>query len=325
MRRRDFLTLIAGAAALRPFEAGAQKASKAYRVGILETISAARNSANLDALREGFRLAGFVEGQNLSIEYRSADGHEERYDELASELVRLNVDVIVTRGTPAVQAAQRATNKTPIIMAGIGAPLIVVDSLRRPGGNVTGMSTFSEELIGKRVELLKELVPNLSRLALIHNIGNPMSPPEWERTKAAANSLSLGAVLFDVRNEEDLRRAFELAVQERVGGIVVGGDGLTQTHMQMIVDLAADKALPATHPSRDFVEAGGLMSYAVSYPDLYLRAAGMVDKVLKGTAPADIPVEQPTKLEFVINLKTARSLGIVVPPSIFLRVDKMIE
>jgi len=324
MRRRDFLTLIVGSAALPPLHARAQK-NKVYRIGILETISADQNSANFDALREGLRIAGYLEGQNLIIEYRSADGHEERFDDLASELVRLNVDLIITRGTPAVQAAQRATKKIPVVMAAIGAPLIVVNSLRQPGGNVTGMSTVSQELIGKRIELLKELVPNLSRLALIHNIGNPMSPPEWDETKAVANALSLSVVLFDVRNEEDLIRAFESAVQQRVGGLVIGADGLTQAHKKMIVDLAARNSLPATHPSRDFVEAGGLMSYSVSYPNLYFRAAGMVDKILRGTPPADIPVEQPTKLDFAVNLKTAQSLRIAIPQSIFLRVDKFVE
>jgi putative ABC transport system substrate-binding protein len=231
----------------------------------------------------------------------------------------------VTRGTPAVQAAQKASGKIPVVMAGMGAPLLVVDSLARPGGNVTGMTTFSEELIGKRIELLKELIPNLARVGLLHNMGNPMSPPEWEETKVAARSLGFDVVLLDVRDEQALRRAFEVAVRPHVDALVVGIDGLTQAHQRTIVELAARNGLPAIHPSRDFVEIGGLISYAVNYPDLYFRAARLVDKILKGVKPAELPVEQPARLELVINLKTAKALGLEIPPSILARADAVIE
>lgn len=325
MRRREFMVFISGLAAVLPVGARAQQVGKVYRIGILETIPAAQNATNLDALRAGLRDRGYVEGQNLVIEYRSADGRAERFPDLASELVRLKVDLIVTRGTPAVQAAQKATGTIPVVMAAMGAPLLVVASLAHPGGNVTGMTTFSAELIGKRIELLKELVPNLSRLALLQNIGNPMSPPEWEETKAAARSLPLQVMLLDVRNEEDLRRAFQVALQQHVDALLIGLDALTQAHQRTIVDFAARNRLPAIHPSRDFVEIGGLMAYAVNYPNLYFRAARLVDKILRGARPSELPVEQPTKFELVINLRTANALGITIPKSILLRADELIE
>jgi putative ABC transport system substrate-binding protein len=325
MRRRDFIAAASGAMIVGPLGARAQQGGKAYRIGILETTPAAQNAANLNALRKGLQNLGYVEGRNLVIEYRSADGRAERFPDLASELVRLKVDLIVTRGTPAAQAAKDAAGTIPVVMAAMGAPLLVVASLAHPGGNVTGMTTFSAELIGKQIELLRELVPSLSRLMLLHNIGNPMSPPEWEETKAAVRSLALQAELLDVRNEEDLRRAFQVAVQHHVDALLIGADAVTQAHQRTIVDLAARNRLPAIHPSRDFVEIGGLMSYAVNYPDLYFRAASLVDKIFRGARPAELPVEQPTKFELVINVKTAKALGIAIPPSLLVRADEVIE
>jgi len=323
MRRREFISLIISAMAW-PFAARGQ-AGKVYRIGVLEPTPAVQNATNFNALRDGLRKLGYVEGQNLVIEYRSADGRAERFPDLASELVRLKVDVVVTRGTPAVQAAQQASGTIPIVMAAMGAPFLVAASLPRPGGNVTGLTTFSQELIGKRIELLKELVPNLSRLALMHNIGNPMGPPEWEEAKSAARSTALEVLLLDVRHKDDLHHAFERAVQERVDALIVGADGLTQVEQRTIVDLAARNRLPTIHPSRDFVEIGGLLAYAVSYPALYLRAASLVDKILKGVKPADIPLEQPTRFELVINLKTAKTLGLTVPSPLLARADEVIE
>jgi putative ABC transport system substrate-binding protein len=187
------------------------------------------------------------------------------------------------------------------------------------------MTTFSAELIGKRIELLKELVPTLSRLGLLHNIGNPMGSPEWEEAKTAAGSLALQIELLDVRNEEDLRGSFEVAVQHHIDALLIGADGLTQAYQQTIIDLAARNRLPASYPSRDFVENGGLMAYAVNYPDLYFRAASFVDKILRGMRPAELPVEQPTKFEFAINLKTAKALGLTVLPTLLARADEVIE
>lgn len=324
MKRREFIVALGGVA-VWPLVSRAQQVGKVYRIGILETIPAAQNATNLDALRKGLRNLGYVEGQNLVIEYRSAEGHAERFPGMTSELIRLKVDLIVTRGTPAVLAAKNAAGAIPVVMAAMGAPFLVVDSLSHPGGNVTGMTTFSAELIGKRIELLKELVPGLTRLALLHNIGNPMGSPEWEETKTAARSLALQAELLDVRNEEDLHRSFQLAVQHHVDALLIGADGLTQAYQQAIIDLAASNRLPASYPSRDFVENGGLMAYAVNYSDLYFRAASFVDKILRGVRPAELPVEQPTKFELAINLKTARALGLTVPPTLLARADDVIE
>jgi putative ABC transport system substrate-binding protein len=325
MDRRTFIGGIAGGLLFAPLAARAQQAAKVYRIGILETIPAARNAANLDALRKGLRDLGYVEGRNLVIEYRSADGHPERFPDLASELVRLKVDLIVTRGTPAASAAKNATETIPVIMATMGDPRAIVASFARPGGNITGVTTFSTELTAKRIELLKELVPNLSRIALLHNMGNPAVPPEWEETKTAARSLGLQAELLDVRSQGDLGRAFELAVRQHVDALVIGADGLTQLHKQTIVDLVARNRLPAAYPAREFVEAGGLMAYAVNYPDLYYRFASFADKIFKGAKPAELPVEQPTKFELVINLKTAKALGLTIPQSVLLRADEVIR
>src|SRR5438477_12825978 len=211
MKRREFISLIGGATAW-PLAARAQQAGKIYRIGILEPIPAARNAANLDALRKGLRELGYVEGRNLSIEYRSADGRAERFPELASDLVRLKVDLIVTRGTPAARAAKNATETIPVVMATMGDPRAIVASFARPGGNVTGVTTFSTELTAKRIELLKELVPNLSRVALFHNMGNPDAPPELDETKTAARCLCVLSDRIDVRNLGDLRLSFEFRV-----------------------------------------------------------------------------------------------------------------
>ena len=325
MDRRTFIGSVAGGFLAAPLAAHAQQTGKVYRIGILEAIPAAQNAANLDALRKGLRDLGYVEGRNLIIEYRSADGRAERFPDLATELVRLKVDLIVTRGTPAARAAKDATATIPVVMATMGDPGAMVASFARPGGNITGVTTFSTELTAKRIELLKELVPNFSRVALLHNMGNPAAPPEWEETKTAARALGLQAELLDVRSQGDLDRAFELAVRRHVDALLIGADGLTQLHQQMIVDLVARNRLPAAYPAREFVEAGGLISYAVNYPDLYFRFASFVDKILKGAKPGELPVEQPTKFELVINLKTAKSLGVTVPQSLLLRADEVIQ
>jgi putative tryptophan/tyrosine transport system substrate-binding protein len=227
------------------------------------------------------------------VEYRSADGLADRFPGLVSELVNLKVDLIVARGTPATMATKNAT-ELPVVMATMMAPGGIVASFARPGGNITGVTTFSTELSAKRVEILKELVPSLSRVALLHNMGNPAVPPEWEETKTAARSLGLQPELLDVRNESDVPAAFGLALQKRVEAFVIGADGLTQTHQQAIIDFAARNSLPAIYPAREFVEAEGLIAYAVNYPDLYFRFASFIDKIFKGEKPGELPVEQPT-------------------------------
>jgi len=308
-----------------PCAVAAQPTGKVYRIGILEALPETRNAANLDALRQGLRELGYVEGRNLIIEYRSADGRAERFPDLAAELVRLKVDLIVARGTPATRAAQNATGTIPVVMATMGDPHPIVASFAHPGGNITGVTTFSTELTGKRIELLKELVPSLSRVALLHNMANPAVPPEWEETKRAARSLGLQAELLDVRSQDDLGRAFELAVRQHVDALLIGADGLTQLYQQTIVDLVARKRLPAAYPAREFVEAGGLMAYAVSYPDLYFRFASFIDKIFRGTRAGDLPIEQPARFELAINLKTAKTLRLTIPQSVLLRADEVIQ
>ena len=325
MDRRTFICGVTGGLLAAPFAAHAQQVGKTYRIGILEPIPAAQNAANLDALRKGLRDLGYVEGRNLVIEYRSADGRAERFPDLASELVRLKIDLMVTRGTPAARAAKNATETIPLVMATMGDPRPIVASFAHPSGNITGVTTFSTELVGKQIELLKELVPNLSRVGLLHNMGNPAAPSEWEETKAAARSLGLQAELLDVRNQNDLGHAFALAARKHVDALLIGADGLTQMHRQTIVDLVTRNKLPGTYPSREFVEAGGLMAYAVSYPDLYFRFASFIDKIFKGTPPANLPIEQPLRFELVINKKAAKALGVNIPQSILVRADKVID
>jgi putative ABC transport system substrate-binding protein len=292
---------------------------------MLEALPATRNSANLNALRNGLRNLGYVEGQNLVIEYRSADGRAERFPDLASELVGLNLDLILARGTPATTAVQNATGTIPVVMVTMGGPGAIVASFAHPSSNITGVITFSTELTAKRVEILKELVPRLSRVGLLHNMGNPAVPPEWEETRAAACSLGLQADILDVRNEGDLRRVFELAVQKHIDGLVVGADGLTQMYQQMIVEWVARNRMPAIFPTREFVEAGGLIAYAVNYPDLYFHLASFVDKIFKGTKPAELPVQQPTRFELVVNATAAKALALEIPPTLLVRADAVIE
>ena len=326
MRRREFISLLGGAAAVAwSLAASAQQATRSYRIGMLETISPALNAAHLDAFREGLRQLGYVEGKNYVIEYRSADGRADRFPSLAAELVRLGVDVIVARGTPAAVAAKNATETIPVIMASVGDPLLIVDGLARPGHNVTGLSAFVNEMTSKRLELIKELVPAVSRIALFANMSNPVAPPQWEETKAAARSLGIQAELLDVRSQDDVSRGFELAVARHVNALLVAFDGLFQANAGMITELAARNRLPAIYVGREFIEAGGLMTYGVSFPHLYFRAATYADKIFKGAKPADLPVEQPTKFELIINLKAAKAIGLTIPESFLARADEVIE
>ena len=251
---------------------------------MLETVSPALNAPELDAFRKGLRELGYVEGQKYTIEYRSADGQAERFPDLAAELVRLGVDLIVTRGTPATIAARNATGTITVVMASIGEPLLVVDTLARPGKNVTGLSAFINVMTSKRLELAKELVPAISRIALFHNMNNPVAPPQWEETKTAARSLGIQTELLDVRSQEDIGRGFETALRQRVDALLVV-DGLIQANRQMIADLAVQNRLATVYAGREYVEAGGLLSYGVSYPDLYRRAATYVDRFSRVPSP----------------------------------------
>ncbi len=325
--RRKLVIALGAGTLVAPFSAFAQQPGKIWRIGVLETISMALNAANFDAFRNGMRELGYVEGKNLVIEYRSADGSGARFPNLMTELLQLKVDLIVTRGTPALLAASNATGKIPIVMAAIGEPpgLGIVASLANPGGNVTGLSAFVTELTGKRLEILRELIGKALRVAFLADMSNPISPGQWKETQMAANSLGIQHQLLEVRKPEELGRAFDNAIKQHANGLVVGIDSLTQANRQTIAGLAAKHRLLAIYASREFVDAGGFISYGVNYRDLYYRAAGLVDKIFKGTKPGEIPVEQPTKFEMVINMKTAKALGIKIPNSILVRADKVIE
>ena len=305
----------------------AQSAGKIYRIGILETVAASLNAANLQAFHQGLALLGYVEGQNLAIDYRSADTRAERFPELAAELVRLRVDLIVTRGTPATIAAKKATGTIPIVMATSGDPVGtgLVPSLANHGGNVTGLSSLTPEMAGKRLELLRAALPTLSRVAILWNPSNPAATNAWREAQAAAGSLGIMQSSLEVRKSEDIGPAFEAARKQRADVMVVVQDALVQNHRRQIIELAKRHRLPDIYASREFVEAGGLMSYGPSYPDLYRRAAIYVDKILKGARPRDLPVEQPTKFELAINLKTAKALGLTIPQSILFRADEVIQ
>jgi putative ABC transport system substrate-binding protein len=325
--RRAFIGALVVFLLAAPLTADAQPAGKVHRIGMLETTSMALNAANLEAFRQGLRELGYVEGRNYIIEFRSADGRRERFEDLATELVRLKVDVIVTRGTPAVMAAKNATGAIPVVMAASGDPVMsgVVASLARPGGNVTGLSAIVVEVSGKRLELLKEAVPGVSRIAALFNMSNPNDALQWKEIEIAAPSLRVQLQLLDVRRPGDFAAAFDAAIKQRAGALFVGIDALTWANHRAIVDLAAKNRLPAIYAGREFVDAGGLIAYGVSYPHLYHRAASFVDKILKGAKPADLPVEQPTKFELVINLKTAKALGLTIPPSLLARADAVIQ
>jgi putative ABC transport system substrate-binding protein len=259
MTRREFITLLGGAAAAWPLAAPAQRAEKVWRIGVLETISPELNAANFDALRQGLRNLGYIEGQNLVIEYRSADGHTKRFPELVGELVRTHVDVIVTRGTPAVVAAKTATATIPIVMAASGEPLAsgVIAGLARPGGNVTGLSAFTNELIPKRIELLSETVSGLARIAFLQNMANPVALSQWEELKTAAQSLGVEPFLLDVRTSEDVTRAYDAVRIQRISALAVGNDTVTHANRWQVVELALQQRLPVIYATREFVDAGG--------------------------------------------------------------------
>ena len=326
-RRREFIALVTGAAAAWPRPIRAQQAGKVWRVGILDSVPVALNAKNVAAFRDGMRALGYVEGQNLVIEYRSPDGHLARLPQLVAELVNLKCDILVTRGTPATLAAKNATPALPVVMTAVGEPIEtgLARSLARPGGNVTGHSAFVTQLAQKRIELLKELVPRISRVAYMGNMSNASVPPQWDETKLAAQALGLSALMFDVRKPEDIAPSFEAAVAKGVGGMAVGNDAVLIASRERITELAARHRLPIIYASREYVDAGGLIAYAAHYPDLYRRTAVYVDKIFKGAKPADLPIEQPTKLEIVVNVKVAKSLGLTVPPELLARADEVIE
>ena len=312
------------ALALAPLVAEAQPAEKLARIGYLSLGSAADTPK---ALLQGLRELGYVEGQNLVIEYRYAEGKAERLPDLAAELVSLKVDIIVAGGTPPPLAAKRATTTIPIVMTSAGDPVGsgLVASLAKPGGNVTGLSTFTRDLAAKRLQLLKEVVPVISRVAVLWNAANPYAVLNMRETEAAARTLGLQVQSLEVRGPDDFEKALPAAISGRAGALFVVDNPLVFVARLRVADFAIRTRLPMTAFYKPFAEAGGLMTFGASLADLYRCAATYVDKILKGVKPADLPVEQPTKFELVINLKTARALGLTLPQSILLRADQVID
>jgi putative tryptophan/tyrosine transport system substrate-binding protein len=326
MRRREFITLLGSAMAARPLMAHAQQTPKPPTIAYLGQSTSGAETHRVAAFAHRLRELGWVDGRNVTIEIRWTEGRSERAAEIAADFVRLKVDVIVTSGTPQTAIAKEATSVIPIVFATAGDPVGtgLVESLGRPGGNVTGFSVLATDLPGKRIELLSQAVPGLRRLAILGNVGNPVVAQEMREFRAAAQKLGLEAASLEIRRAEDITLAFE-AYKGSAEAMYVCQDLLTLTNRIRINTLALGARLPSMFASREHVEAGSLMSYGPNFLDLYRRAAEYVDKILRGTKPANLPVEQPTKFELVINLTTAKALGLTVPPTLLARADEVIE
>ncbi len=326
MERRTFIATSAMALLAAPLAAEAQQAGKVYRIGFL-FFGSLGPSRELDTFRQGLRELGYIEGQNIVIEYRFASGRAERLPELAAELARLKPDVLVTPGTPASLGAKQATTTIPIVFAGVadavGAGLIA--NLARPGGNITGLTSISAELGGKRLELLKEVAPKASRVAVLYNPADPSNVLVLKELQKSAPALGLTLQPLEVRGPGGFEGAFVAMTRQRAHALFGAAGILTTEHRKALVDLAAKRRIPAIWGERQFVDAGGLMSYAVDFYDQVRGAASYVDKILKGAKPGDLPVEQPTKYELVINLNTARTLGLTIPQSVLVRADQVIR
>ena len=329
MDRRTFLAGTGAVLLAAPLAAEAQQAGKVYRIGFLSPASPSdpRVQRFLAAFRNGLGELGYVEGQTIAIESRWAAGKYERLPGLAAELVRLKMDVIVTAAVPAIRAAKEATSTIPIIMAVVVDPVAtgLVASLARPGGNITGLSIMTPELVGKQLEMLKEVVPKASRVAVLWNPANPGNAPQLRAAEVAARTLGVRLQPLEARGPREIDSAFAAMTKEGASAVVVLVDVVFIDQRTRIADLAATRRLPSVYGLPESVEAGGLMAYGPSYLYNYRRAAVYVDKILKGANPADLPVEQPTKFELVINLKTARTLALTIPQSLLLRADEVIE
>jgi putative tryptophan/tyrosine transport system substrate-binding protein len=328
MRRREFITLFGGTAATWPLVARAQQpAGRVYRIGYLWILSREQTLYLIKAFEEGLRSLGYRVGENVAIEYRFANGEMERLPALAADLVRLGVDIIVTGTNPNTVAAMKATTTIPIVMNISVDPVSagLVASLARPGGNVTGLAADTGgEIIGKRLELLKETLPNLSRLGILFN-PDAINRSRLTSTREAAQALGLTPIPVEARGQDALEPAFAIMVRERAQAFVVLGESVLFNYRGQIAEMALRNRLPAASTQRELAEAGFLLTYGADIPDLCRRSAAFVDKIFKGAKPADLPVEQPTKFELVINLKTAKALGIIVPPTLLTRADEVIE
>jgi putative ABC transport system substrate-binding protein len=325
LRRREFIGLLGGAATW-PLAARAQQPGKLPTIGFLGANTAAAQSEWTAALTQRLRELGWIEGRTVAIEYRWAEGRSERFTEFAAEFVRLKVDVILTHNTPPVLAAKQATSVIPIVFATAADPVDtgIVASLARPGGNVTGLSSQTTDLAGKRIELLREVVPGLRRLAILANPDNPYVALDVHEAQAAARTLDLEVTLFEIRRAADIAPAFE-GVKGRAEALYILPDPLLFTHRLRINTLALGARLPTMHHLREYVEASGLISYGPNWTDQWRRAADYIDKILRGVKPADIPVEQPTKFDLIINLTTAKALGLAIPETFLLRANELIE
>jgi putative ABC transport system substrate-binding protein len=325
MRRREFITYLGGAVAW-PLAAGAQQTGKLPTIGFLGANTAAAQSQLTAAFVLRLRELGWIEGRTVAIQYRWAEGRSERFAEFVAEFVRLKVDVILTHNTPLVIAAKQATSVIPIVFATAADPVEtgIVASLARPGANVTGLSSQTPDSAGKRIELLREVVPGLRRLAILANPDNPYVALEVREDQAAAHTLCLEVVLFEIRRAEDIATAFD-GLKGRAQALYVLPDPVLFTHRLRINTLALGARLPTMHSLREYVEASGLISYGPNWTDQWRRAADYIDKILRGAKPADIPVEQPTKFDLIINLTTAKALDLKIPESFLLRADEVIE
>jgi putative ABC transport system substrate-binding protein len=326
MNRRAFISTLAGGLFATPLAAEAQQAGKMFRIGVMSPSASARGRGS-ELLRQSLRELGYVEGKNLAIEWRDAEGKSERFDDLAAELVRSKVDVIVALTPAATFAAKRATASIPIVMVNTPDPvqLGLVVSLGRPGGNVTGTTTLSADLSIKQLELLKEAVPRAVRFAVLWNRTNPWHSFALKSVEAAARSLTVQLQILEAHGSEAFDSAFATMTTKRAEGVLVLPDPLTVFHRTRLADLAAKRRLPAMYGTRAFVEAGGLMSYWAHEGDLYRRVGSYVDRILKGAKPGDLSIEQPTRFELVINLKTAKALGLTIPQSVLQRADEVIQ
>ena len=319
--------MVALAVVTLSFGAQAQQAGRVYRIGLLLPVSAEGAAANVDALRRALRDLGYVEGRNVTFEYRYAQGRDAVIPSLAADLVRLNVDVIVTQGVQAARASKQATTTIPIVMGAIADPVAtgIVSSLARPGGNVTGVTSASLELESKRLQLLRDLVPRVSRIGTFWNPLNPLSALILDQTQAAARAMGLELIAVEARITDEFAQAFATMTQARPEALTVPTEVVLFDRRARILEFVARSRLPAVYGYREYVDAGGLMFYGPSWPDLFRRAATYVDKILKGAKPADLPIEQPTKFELVINLKAAKALGLAIPPALLLQADQVVE
>ena len=327
MKRRAFITLLGGAAAAWPLTARAQQAGKIPRIGFLGNSTAALEANVIGPFRDGLRELGYEEGHNLIIEFRWAEGKYDRFPALIAELLAAKVDVIVTAGTPPTQAIKKATSTVPLVFIAVGDPVGtgIVLSLARPGGNITGVSSIAPDLDGKRLELLREVVPKLAHVAIFLNLANAFHVKSMPQLRVAAQSLDIKLQFLEVDKSVQLDDAFAAIVKKKPDALLILADRVFLHNRKRMMEFATQQRLPSVNAYRELVEAGGLMSYGPSYEDLHRHAAVYVDKILKGAKAADLPVEQPTKFELVINLKTAKALGLTIPTALLVAATEVIE